>query len=82
MDELARGIQHTDVMALIAEIQAEGEPAADRRREVRNEGRSVFCFHRQSSYTQRIHCAGQTAFSSNLVRQHVFGHKLKVSQSF
>ena len=49
--DLAGGIQDTDVMAAITEIEADGEPAGRRRDgECGNDGGSVcfvFCFHRQ-----------------------------------
>ena len=58
MNDLARDIEHTDIMAAIAEIEAEGEPAGDGSnrggREGGNDGRRgglgvgiCFCFHRQ-----------------------------------
>ena len=55
VNDLARGIKHTDVMAAIAEIEAEGK-AAGRGRDggSGNDGRSSFSlfFHRQSRVTQ------------------------------
>ena len=46
-DDLAGGSEDADVVLTITEIQAEGEPAADGRREGGNEGRSSLFFHRQ-----------------------------------
>jgi len=39
-DDIASGIEHTDVMLAITEIQAEGEPAEGSRRSSGNDGRS------------------------------------------
>jgi len=58
-DELTGSIQDADVMLPVTEIQTEGEPAADGSGRSGNKGRSSVCFHRQSSYTQRNHCAGR-----------------------
>ena len=56
VEDLAGGLEHTDVMAAIAEIEADGEPAGRGRggRGAGNDGRSSFSlfFHRQSSVTQ------------------------------
>ena len=57
-DNLAGGIQHTDIMAANTQIEAEGEPAGrDRGGHVGgNDGRSRLSlfFHRQSRVTQLL----------------------------
>lgn len=56
MNELAGGIQDADVMAAIAKIEAEGEPAGSSLggREGGNDGRSVSLFVRLSFHRQRV----------------------------
>ena len=47
-DNLAGGIEDADVMLMVTEIEAEGEPTDNSGRGFRNEGRSGFCFHKQT----------------------------------
>ena len=58
VNDPALGIQNTDVMAAITQIEPDGEPAGmDRGGGSKNNGRSDFfgfSFHRQSSLTQLL----------------------------